>query len=211
MQEVATMRRLALVLVALAVFAAVGCGTVSITPDRLAAIKSVSVARTVTVPEQPHYHGPVAAWGQYAEGSTLYALFSRGALEARDQIKAYVAQEQIDVGAIARAEFLNGLRRDPRFASRIVDDADTRFELEVFIYGLASNGPFSTQFRTWLGLQARLVEPSGQILWQQRDAVFLNDAVPLAPYPAYFEDPATFRTGFAAAATVITQTLLKRM
>lgn len=187
-----------------------GCGGVSITPDRLATLKTVMVARTVNVTPEVMYHGPEQAWGP-AVGGALGFLISQGAVGAREQITRYLGREQIDVGEIARAQFVKGLQADPRFAARLADEAETRFELEVYIKGLASSGPFSTQYRPWLGIQAKLIDASGAVLWQDRDHVFVNDAVPLAPYKAYFETPTTFRTGFAAAADVITQSFLKRM
>lgn len=202
------MRTLSAVLVVIVLLS--GCGSVSITPERLATVKNVTVASGVKMPPQAMYHGPQTAWGP-AVGGALGAFIAHGVREAPHQITTYLAKEQIDVGAIARGQFVKGLQADPRFASRLTDEADARFELEVYLYGLASNGPFSRQFRPWLGMQVRLIDASGEVLWQDRDHVFLNNAVPLAPYEAYFEDPATFRAGFAAAADVITQTLLKRM
>jgi hypothetical protein len=188
----------------------VGCGGVSITPDRINAIRAVSVAPEVMVASAAMYHGPEGAWGT-ALGGAIGALIAQGAVDAPTQIRSYLAQENIDVGAIVRTQFLKALQADPRFGAKLSGGADARFELEVFLYGLVSSGPFSAQFRPWLGVQAKLVEPSGNVLWQDRDHVFLNDEVPLAPYRAYFENPATFRTGFAVAADVIIRTLLKRM
>jgi hypothetical protein len=115
------------------------------------------------------------------------------------------------VGEIVRTQFLKGLQADPRFAGKLGDSGDAQFELHVSLYGLVSNGPFSAQYRPWLGVVAKLVEPSGKVIWQDSDSVTFNDAVPLAPYKAYFEDPTTFRVGFAAAADAVTQMLLKKM
>lgn len=204
------LRRLALLQAPIVALGLVGCGGVTITPERVNAITAVRVAPDVKVPTTAMYHGPEGAWG-VAVGGILGALIAQGAADAPTQIKTYLAQENIDLGAIVRTQFLKGLQADPRFGAKLSDRADAKFELEVFLYGLVSNGPFSAQFRPWLGIQARLVEASGHIVWQDKDHVFLNDEVPLAPYRAYFDSPATFRVGFAAAADVIIRTLLKRM
>jgi hypothetical protein len=195
---------------AMAALGLIGCGGVSIAPDRIASMKSVSVAPAVKVPTEALYHGPEQAWGG-AVGGVVGALIAQGAVKAPAQIKTYLANENIDVGAIVRTQFLKALHADSRFADKLRDSGDDRFELEVYLYGLVSNGPFSAQYRPWLGVQARLVDSSGKILWQDRDHVFLNEAVPLAPYLAYFERPETFRVGFAAAAETIIAMLLKRM
>jgi hypothetical protein len=204
------MRTRAIVLALTAAIAVAGCGSVSITPQRIDSIRSVSVAPEVKLPAAASYHGPEGAWGA-ALGGAVGALIAQGAVKAPAQITAYLSQENIDVGAIVRTQFLKGLQADPRFGSKLGESGDAHFELEVFLYGLVSNGPFSGQFRPWLGIQAKLVEPSGKTIWHDKDHVFLNDAFPLAPYRAYFDDPATFRVGFAAAADAVTQMLLKKM
>lgn len=198
------MNRLAIALAVLAVIGVAGCGTVSITPDRIDSIKSVSVAPEVKVAPKAFYFGPEQAWAAaLGPGAAVAVALSS---DAPGQIKAYLFRENIDVGAIVRTQFVKGLQGDPRFASKLGESGEARFELEVYLYGLITDSLFSSSFKPWLGIQARLIDSSGKIIWQDRDYVtHHNDAAPAVPYATYFDNPATFRAGFAAVADAITQ------
>jgi len=200
----------------------------------MGSIKSVSVSERVAISREVSYEGPEeftanvlgAALGQHfgsaavknapatgtVLGVSLGVLVARGFVTPRAQIKAYLAEENIDVAQIARIEFLNGLRADPRFATRLSEKGDAHFELEVYRYGLSQRSTFSSEYGVWLGIRAKLINPSGTVIWQDRTSVSgRDDAAPAVPYPAYFDDPATFRDSLATAARFLTQKMLRKM
>ncbi|TJY58838.1 hypothetical protein E4T66_14650 [Sinimarinibacterium sp. CAU 1509] len=191
--------------------AVTGCAGTSVKPETIHQLTSVSVSHSVELSPEVSYHGPEQSLGA-ALGGILGALIAQGATSSPDQIKTYLAEQHIDVGEIVRQAFVEGLQHDSRFANKIKESAENHFELEVPLYGLAQNGGFSSEYKAWLGFRARLIDPSGNVIWEKYDFVtHFNDAVPAAKYAAYFESPEQFRIGFKAAAAEITKMLLQKM
>jgi hypothetical protein len=218
-------------LIAATVTGVASCGRVPIRPDAIASINSVSVSPTVGISRTVAYDGPEEALAQVlggtlgsgiasaavnapAVGGVLGVLIGQGFVTPREQIKAYLAKENLDVAQIARNEFIKGLQADPRFETKLAEQGNAHFELEVYRYGLSQRrNPFSPEYKAWLGIRVKLIDSSGVVLWQDRASVSRgrDDAVPAAPYAAYFEDPATFRNGFTTAARFLTQRMLREM
>ncbi len=198
------------VLLIAALFTA-GCGGVPIKPDAIASLKSVSVSPNVVIAPKAAYNGPEQAWGA-ALGGLIGGLIAQGAVTAPDQIAAYLQQNNVNVGDIARQEFIKALQADPRFGPKLADNGECHFELEVYLWGLDQHGSFSLEYLAWLGVRAKLVDASGQVLWQDKDYVTRwTEGIPAATYDAYFIDPATFRDGFTTSARIIAAGLLRKI
>jgi hypothetical protein len=191
-----------------------GCAErVAVTPGRLATLSHVSVTHAAQVAPKADYHGPENAWGA-AVGGVFGALLVRGALTIPERIPAYLAQERIDVGQIARDRFSKALDADPRFAGKVVEDGgDAHFDLKVSLYGLRQDGPgFSKDYRNSMAIEARLLDNSGAVLWAYYSLVITsNDALPLATFDEYFTNPDAFRNGLGAAADLASRKLLAKM
>lgn len=188
-----------------------GCANVSISPNKLTSLPSVSISPSVKLADHISYTGPEQAWG-VALGGVVGGLVAQRAETIPNQIKEYLKNNDINVAQITRTEFIKGLQNDPRFSGKISDNSANHFELEVYLYGLAQNGGFSSEYKVWMGIRAQLVDASGNVIWEDKDFVTPhNNSVPAAPYKAFFEDPNTFRTGFIAAADAVTQMLLNDM
>ena len=208
------MKQAVLALLGFAVIAVSGCASVSIAPEQVSAIRSTSVSPQVKMAASPAYYGPedgLASSGLIgaAIASAIIVLDNK---KPPLQIKAYLAAENIDVGEIVRTQFEKGLASDPRFSSKVREHGETTFELEVQVYGLVSNGPFSSEFKPWLSVRATLVDASGNMMWQATDFAYSwTETVPPKPYSTYFEDPEHFRSAFTAAGEAVTRGLLGKL
>ncbi len=188
-----------------------GCGGQAIAPDRLATIPTFSVDKEVPLPAAPGYYGKAQMWGSAIGGAVGGAVMEGGNNDVPGRIKSYLEQEHVDVQQIVRSEFQQRLSTDPRFVNRVVDNGAAHFKLNVFVYGLFEAGIFHSGYKIWLGIQATLVDSSGNTLWQDKNWVGLDSDIPAHAFDDYFSDPSVFAGTLKTGADEITERLLNSL
>jgi hypothetical protein len=165
------------------------CAGTDLAPDKQKDLGAVSVDPAVKMPDKVFYNGPENNWG-VALGGVLGAVIASEAVEEPTRIRLFMEKQKIDLGRMVADEFKARLAASPQFGGKLRDDASTRFELEVKIYGLAQKGAFSSQYKPLLRVDARLVDAGGNVLWKKFEFVTnLSSVTPGYTYPEYFETP----------------------
>lgn len=162
-----------------------GCGTTSqLTPEAYATIDAVSVATKVKVADAPMAIGSEAALG------AMFGIV--GGVIAAEQSKAnstnlagFMRSNGIDIGEIVRNQFVEQLRRHPRYGSRLTDKARYEFILEVPAYGIHKAHTLSTQWLAMVRINYQLRAPDGKVL-----AADWAMATPLTDRPSFTVDEA---------------------
>jgi len=182
------------------------------TAEKRDAIQSVSVSNFVKIAPNAAFNGRAGAWG-VGIGGAIGAAIAANNSSPSQEIKAFLDQKQIDVRDIVRNSFFKGLANDPKWASRLHDQSDTYFNLEVLAYGLTmTTNIFSSDYKPWLSVRATLMNQKGETLWQAHDVIAqFNSATPKATYADFLSDPKWFLDGFSAASAEITQSLLDKL
>lgn len=194
------------------------CGTVTMDAAKRKSIQQVSVSKIVAVSPEIYFHGRAQSWfvgagiGLGGAAGAAVSATAPTTVTEKEQIRAFLSQQQIDVGGIVRAAFVNGLTADPKWSPRLHDQSETHFDLKVDMYGLANKGPLSSDYKPILSVTASLVDKDGNVLWRERDFVAnLSSITPEASYAAFLDDPKWFRDGFSVAANEITRSLLGKL
>ena len=165
-------------------------------------ITSIKVSETVTMPEKPAYIGGAAAFG--ALGMALAGD------EEADKIANYLKQNDIDVGAIVRAEFINQALQHDYLGARIDPDGGSTIELELRIYGIGVKHGLSSEYKPLLGYYARMNDPEGNLVWEEYDYTGFA-TMPYYTMDQYFGDPKYFRDAFKKASQVVTKGLMESL
>lgn len=194
------------------------CGTITMDAAKRNSIQQVSVSKIVAVSPEIYFHGRAQSWYEgtgIGLGGAIGAAVSATApptVMEKEQIRAFLSQQQIDVGEIVRTAFVKGLTSDPKWSPRLRDESETHFDLKVDMYGLANKNPMSSDYKPVLSVTASLVDKDGNVLWRERDFVAnLSSATPGASYTDFLNDPKWFRDGFSVAANEITRSLLGKL
>lgn len=205
---------------ALVVLAAVsGCVTYkAMTPKQRDAIKSVSIAESVPVPDFPLVFGPSTNIGALFFGG-LAAL----AATSKDNpdglaLKRMIADHGIDLGKIARQEFVKVLRQAGSFPRVDVEQADATFDLTIESYGLGAAGftplsPINNPLRPHMRLAAKLTNRNGEVLWQDSGYFASNSETILEgrTFDEILADPEYTEMAFRWAARLASREVLKSL
>jgi hypothetical protein len=79
--------------------------------------------------------------------------------------------EEFHIGAAVRAEFIAAIQKSGKFSVKPAGPADAELQLKVNGYGFYQTGVFARRVRPVLGVEAKLIRPNGQVVWQHRRAV----------------------------------------
>lgn len=158
----------------------------------------------VKLPEHIFYNG--------VDKTTLSLLFGGGAIggllaestdPTSDKIKAYLRNEQIDIAEIVKTEFEFALKSRPELLRKFQESGQGQFTVEVYNYGLARIGAFSGEFKTLIGIKAKLIDGKEKIFWEGKGFTRTSDDQ-LKPntFKAYFEDREPFVEGFKKSSEI---------
>lgn len=202
----------------LGLIAASGCAvpnykTMSL--EQQAAIRSVSIASSVALPENPMVFGPSANAGGFFFGPLALAAATSSDNPDSQALKKLFADNKIDLGMIVREEFIARLAQVHAFPSIDVANGDANFELSVENYGLGAAGfapmsPINNPLIPTLRLAAKLTTRNGEVVWQ--NAAYLagmDDRIKGRLFAEILANPDRTREAFRKAAELVAKDLLR--
>jgi hypothetical protein len=202
----------------LGLLAASGCAVPhykTMSPEQQAAIRRVSIASSVTLPENPRVFGPSANAGGLFFGPLALAAAASSDNPDSQALKKLFADKKIDLGMIVREEFIARLAQVRAFPSVDVANGDARFELSVENYGLGAAGftplsPINNPLIPTLRLAAKLTTGNGEVVWQ--NAAYLagmDDRIEGHLFAEILADADRTREAFRKAAEIVAKDLLR--
>lgn len=194
---------------------AFGCATTRQMSDaQRKAIRSVSVAKIVAIPEFPRVVGPSASTGVMVFGP-LALLAVGGGNSDEVALKKLLDDHQIDLKEIVRREFVARLTSMQAFPAIVDEGGDARFELTIEGYGLApgfSMRPIDKPLRPVLQLTAKLSSGDGKILWQNDATVTgLDNPLEARKFEGILADAVRTREDFERTAQFVVSKLLNNL
>jgi hypothetical protein len=185
-----------------------GCGNATVSNDGMKTVGNVSVVSVGALPTVAFFNGSTTGPG--ASNGFVGSLAVAPAADERTQIPAYVKSQNIDLEEIVRTEFARQLAEKPGFKNRIRDDAPSKFNVQITLYGLTAVPP-ATQLRPYLSLDATLTDPFGQVIWRQHDDVGNDGAAPALDYDTFLQSPETFTREFEESSRELVSILLREL
>jgi len=180
----------------------------------LEGIHSVSVNTTVRMARfgivaggdtqrQGYWGGPIAM------GAAM------GDPDSADNVRfnRYLAENRINVAAIARTAFMDELRARALFPAVVEAGGDARFDLVIERYGLGTSFdlqhiPARLRANVWLGTQLR--GRDGALLWEHKAQVSSwNTETPAYPEDEFYAVPGRIAEELAKVARISARELLK--
>ncbi len=172
-----------------------------------AAIKTIKIDPSVTLPEKMFYHGreqSLAAVGG-ALGAMLGSDSTAGPSAA---IVAKMKEANISLPDILAAEFKRAVEGagltvvDPATAS------DAEVTLVVQFYGLGQTHGFSALYPT-MKVAATMKKADGTVVWQKTDGVlpFNSDNKTSKEFDEYMREPELLRTAMTTASAIVSKML----
>src|SRR5579859_1454209 len=205
------MRRIVSTLALLSItIALAACHSVSLSKADAVKVGDVDVVWLAPLPETAFYNGldsGLAAAAGGAVGAVAYSLVN----DKPTAIANFVRDQKIYLEGMIGNEFKRQLALKPEFRDRIRPGAASRFALRVVAYGLAGSGPLSFDHRPYLALEAQLLDPSGRIIWQQRDYVGSEGDAPALSFDAFLASPESFKAAFQPAIRGVVRLELDRL
>lgn len=147
-----------------------GCGHGKLSHDARAAIPSVSVSPYVALPDnfRTYDENQFGAFFLFGVLALPFVVSNAGA-EA-ENFKAFMSRNAIDVGEIARSEFVVLLESTHAFPKVVGSEGVAQFEIVVSHYGLVPDLDFSVgadkSLRSAMGLEVYLRTKDGELLWE---------------------------------------------
>lgn len=159
----------AVVIALIGIFGLSNCATpTEYHADAAHPIRTITVAGEVPVPREMIFVGfsemmamglAGGVAGPAAAGFAAAETFSRP------------GSEEFHIGEAVRAEFIAAIQRSGKFTVKTTGPADADLRLKVTGYGFYQTGVFARRVRPVLGVEAKLIRPNGQVVWQHRRAV----------------------------------------
>lgn len=184
------------------------CGQ-SLTQADRAAIRTVSIDRDVAVAAEPLYQGPAHTWA--APLSPIGALIAVAAAQTPTAtMKATVARNGLDLGALAADEFRRQATANRVFPKIVDSGGDYKIRLEVTSWGLVQDGIFSAKYRPVLTITGRMARRDGSLAWEKQYWVTqLNRETNAADFEAMMSNPDLLRAVFTRANEVVIRGLIE--
>jgi hypothetical protein len=173
-------------------------------------IRSVSIKKDVKIPDEMYYRGP-AQYFSIAGGIIGAAAGAADAKGAKDQIRASMLQNQIDLGQIIREQLEAELIKASVFHTIVSNGGDAEVRLEATLFGFDQTNPFSTQLKPALGVIGSLVRTNGTVLWQKLAIATNENQTPAHSVEEYLKNPQLIREAFNTTAKIISEGLVKDM
>jgi hypothetical protein len=189
-----------------------GCAAqVELAPEQRQAVKSVSVAPAIAMPEMPRVFASDSSTGMLFLGP-LGMLAASASSEQPRQFKDFLASSGIDVREVVRGEFLRQTAQAQRFPQIVEHSGDAVVQLDIEDYGLApgfSLRPIDKPLSATLRVAARMTTADGKLLWQKTELVSnLNPDTESQKFDAWLSDRALAERGFRKAAEIVVAGLL---
>lgn len=189
-----------------------GCAAqVELAPEQRQAVKSVSVAPAIAVPEMPRVHASDSSAGMLFLGPIGMLAASASSDQPR-QFKDFLSSSGIDVREIVRGEFLRQTAQAQRFPRVVEHGGDAVVQLDIEDYGLApgfSLRPIDKPLSATLRVAARMTSADGKLLWQKMEFVTnLHPDTESQKFDAWLSDRALAERGFRKAAEIVVAALL---
>jgi hypothetical protein len=157
-----------------------------------------------------YYQGTAQVWG--VGGGVIGAVVgAKDAVGAKDQIKAAMRRDQIDLGLIIREQLESELVTASVFPSIVPEGGDAEIRLEVLIFGFGQPHAFSGKLMPTLGVQGSLVRTNGTVLWKKYDYAAGQNQAFLHTLEEYLQNPQLIREAIIICAKIVSDRLVKDM
>ena len=195
-----------------------GCvsGYKKMTLEQQAAVQSVSIAQSVSVPDFPMVFGPSTNAGAMLLGPLAVAAAASKDNPDGQALKRMFADHEIDLGTIVREEFVGTLKSMGSFPRVDVAQGEATFELTVESYGLGAAGftPFSPvnhPLKPHMRVSAKLTNRTGELLWQNSGYIASTNEAALEgrTFDEILADPKRTEKEFRAVARLVSGEVLK--
>jgi hypothetical protein len=193
-------------------FLLAGCAAqVELAPEQRQAVKAVSVAPAIAMPEMPRVFASDSNAGMFFLGP-IGMLAAAASSEQPRQFRDFLSSSGIDVREIVRGEFLRQTAQAQRFPPVVEQGGDAVVQLDIEDYGLApgfSLRPIDKPLSATLRVAARMTSADGRLLWQKTEFVTnLNAETESQKFDAWLADRALAERGFRKAAEIVVAGLL---
>jgi hypothetical protein len=197
-----------------------GCATSShktLTLAQHAAIHSVSISKSVAIPEYPMVVGPSANTAAMLLGPLALAGTMTSENEDSQKLEKLFSDNNFDIGDVVRTEFVSRLSETHAFPKIDVERGDAVFDLTIKNYGAVS-GPFSPMspinppIRPQLIVTAKLSTPNGEVLWQNTaNLTRVNERLEAYPFVDMLANPGRTVNSFREAARLVVAEVLREL
>lgn len=187
----------------------------SLSREQQAAVRSVSITRSVALPEVPMVFGPSVNAGGFLFGPLALAGAMSSDNPDAQALRKHFADHKIDLGEIVREEFIARLAQIRAFPAVDVAQGDANFELTVESYGLSAKGstflsPINHPLIPTLRLGAKLTARNGEVLWVNHAHLPAMDVrIEGHMFEEILANPDQTREAFRKAAEIVSGDLLK--
>lgn len=187
--------------------------TASLSVSQRTAIRSASIAKSITAPDYPQVVGPSASTAGFFVGPIGLMASMHSENPDSQALKKVFSEHGIDIKDIVRQEFAAELAGKRAFDEIADEGGDAVFELTVEGYGLGpafSMRPINAPLRPTLRLAAKLSDRNGVVLWQNTAFITaLNGTIEARRFEDALADPDRVRIDFAQAARTVIKELLQ--
>jgi len=183
--------------------------------EQQAAVRSVSITKSVALPEVPLVFGPSVNAGGFLFGPLALATATSSDNPDSQALTKHFADHKIDLGEIVREEFIARLAQIRAFPAVDVAQGDANFELVVESYGLNAAGfsplsPVNHPLIPTLRLGAKLTTRNGEVLWENHaNLPAMDNRIEGHMFEEILANPDQTREAFRKAAEIVSGDLLK--
>lgn len=193
-----------------------GCATTqSISEAERKSIRSVSVAKEVSLPARPVVTGRSTQKTGFWLGPIGQAVAMNDPNNSDVvQFTEYLSQHKIDIRDIVRQELLRQLAGSQAFSEVVPERGDATFSVAIESYGLGqgfSMSPTNAPVRPTLSVKATLTNAAGAVVWQNTGLVTNLSSLPAFPIAEYYSTPGKLEDGMRKAAEQAVKELLETL
>ena len=191
----------------------VGCAS-QFANDRpaIAALKSVSVAKTVNAPEKLYYFGPAQSKAGLAFGNLGAATARASAEEVENQLGSLMKARGSEITTIVRDTCVEEIRASGIPATLVDESGDAELRLQVEYYGLAPKSRLSSELVPTLRIRGELVDRSGSVIWEQLQHADVEDpSQKPVPLEALISEPELLIAAYRNSSRLICRQFLTQL
>jgi hypothetical protein len=125
-------------------------------------------------------------------------------------LRATLAKNEIDIGALAADEFARQVQSAGVFEKLVPTGGESVIRLEVVQWGLIKEVGFGSEPKPICAERGKLVKADGTVAWENYYFITaMNGETPSATFEAFIENPQRLREAFTKAAEVVTRALVE--
>jgi hypothetical protein len=188
-----------------------GCSSapVKIDKNELAAIRTVSISKTVVTSDSDPYFG-----GQSQAMGAAFGVIGLLAVNATDpapvQVRKAMVANKIVVPQMLRDKFVKKITEMGGLPSVVEGPADAEFRLTITKYGMSAR-PFHMEMQPVVAAEVQLVKADGTVIWRQ--SRYMNNhsdpKIPAVLLEDYMKNIELLRTGYDMACEIVADDLVK--